>query len=335
VIVDAHMHAIPPAVVELVRSGDFPIGMAIELDDAGAPWMVHAEGYRYPLAPEFHDVEAMLTALSARGADAGVVSPAPPLFGYDLGPADGLAVARTVNDSVAAMTQASGGRLAGLATLPLQSPGDAAAELERATGELGLIGAEVGTHRGDRWLDHPEMEPLLAAAERTEAVLFVHPYYTGAKPGLEDYYLTNLVGNPLDTGLCAARLILSGTLDRFPELRIVLAHGGGYMPYQIGRLEHGNAVRRELGICQEPPTSYLRRFAYDTITHASAPLRFLIDLVGSDRVLYGTDEPFDMGSGSFEEQTAGAGLQGGEAEQIGARTAEEYMRLGAALGAPS
>jgi aminocarboxymuconate-semialdehyde decarboxylase len=322
--VDSHMHVFPERVVEMIRSGEFPARVTIETID-GAPWVVHAEGYRYPLEPEFHDVDALTAALPARGADAAIVSPAPPLFGYHLPQADQVEAAQAVNDGVAATVSAGGGRVAGLGTIPLGSPEDAAAELERCVGELGLIGAEVGTHAGDRWLDHPELAPVLATAERLGAVLFVHPYYTGPKPGLEDMYLTNLVGNPLDTGLCASRLILSGTLDRHPELRLLLAHGGGYMPYQAGRLTHGNAVRPELGRCELPPTEYLRRFAYDTIVFSPQALRFLVDVVGSDRVAYGSDEPFDMRGAAAGAQLRRAGLSREERDDLVAGTAAAYM----------
>jgi aminocarboxymuconate-semialdehyde decarboxylase len=324
ITVDSHMHVFPERVVEMIRAGEFPARITIETID-GAPWVVHAEGYRYPLEPEFHDADALVAALPGRGADAAIVSPAPPLFGYHLPQPDQIEAAQAVNDGVAVTVSLGGGRIAGLGTIPLGSPEDAAAELERCVEELGLIGAEVGTHAGDRWLDHPELAPVLETAERLGAVLFVHPYYTGPKPGLEDMYLTNLVGNPLDTGLCASRLMLSGALDRHPELRVLLAHGGGYMPYQAGRLTHGNSVRPELGRCELPPTDYLRRFAYDTIVFSPQALRFLVDLVGSDRVAYGSDEPFDMRGAAAGAQLRRAGLSREERGDLVAGTAAAFL----------
>jgi aminocarboxymuconate-semialdehyde decarboxylase len=331
--IDAHMHVFPEAVLELVRAGEFPGGLTIAAVD-GTPRVVHPEGYSYPLADEFHDADALLAALPARGAQAGIVSPAPPLFGYHLPESDQIAAARAINDGVAATVGAAPGRLAGLATLPLGSPDAAAAELERAVSELGLVGAEVGPYAGTRWLDDPELEPALAAAERLGVALFVHPYYTGPKPGLEDMYLTNLVGNPLDTGLCAARLILSGALDRHPHLRVLLAHGGGYLPYQAGRLDHGNAVRPELGRCERPPTEYLRRFAYDTIVFSGDALRFLVGLVGSDRVVYGSDEPFDMRGGAAD-QIDRAGLSSTERADLMGGSAAAFLGFEPVVEAPA
>jgi len=314
--VDAHMHVIPSDVLELIRQGRHPAGITLEANDGDLPTVVHQEGYRYPLEPAFHDEVALLDALHGRGARAAIVSPAPPLFGYDLERSVSIASARLTNDGVAAVTARHQGEIAGFGTLPLGSPADAVAELTRAVSELGLLGAQIGPIAAGRWLDDPALLPVLERAQDLGAVLFVHPYYTGPKPGLEDYYLTNLVGNPLDTALCAARLVLSGTLDQVPDLQFMLAHGGGYLPYQAGRLAHGNKVRPELGICAKVPTDYLSRFLYDTILFDPISLRFLIDRVGADRIVYGSDEPFDMSGGSITAQLDEAKLSAAEREAI-------------------
>lgn len=314
--IDAHVHVIPTAVLESIEAGSHPAGITLEPNAEGPPTVVHREGYRYPLELAFHDEAALLASLAERGADAAVVAPAPPLFGYDLEPAISQASARLTNDGVAAIAASHPGQIAGFGTLPLAQPEAAVEELGRIVSELGLVGAQVGPVVGDRWLDDPAFLPVLEQAAELGTLLFVHPYYTGPKPGLEEYYLTNLAGNPLDTALCASRLILSGTLDRVPELKVMLAHGGGYLPYQAGRLAHGNAVRPELGLCARLPTDYLTRFFYDTIVFDPAALRFLIDKVGADHVLYGSDEPFDMSGGSFEQQLAGVELDPAERAAI-------------------
>ena len=149
---------------------------------------------------------------------------------------------------------------------------------------------------------------MLAAAADLGVPLLLHPYYVGTSPGLVDFYLTNLIGNPLATTVCAARLIFSGTLDELGALRLVLTHGGGYLPYQIGRLDHGHRVRPEAKGCARPPSAYLPAFWFDTVTHAPGPLRFLADSVGTDHVVYGTDFPFDMAAGPLADQLAGTGL---------------------------
>jgi aminocarboxymuconate-semialdehyde decarboxylase len=184
-----------------------------------------------------------------------------------------------------------------LATLPIQAPEAAAVELERAVSDLGFVGAQIGTNFEDgRPLDVVDLEPVYAAADRLGVPLMLHPYYLGAKPRLEDYYLTNSIGQPLDTCIAAARLMYSGVFDRFTNLKIVLVHGGGYMPYQLGRLDRAFEVRDEPKVrTDRKPSSYLHRFWMDTVTHSDAALSFLVSLIGTERIVLGTDLPFDMG----------------------------------------
>ena len=232
-----------------------------------------------------------------------------------------------MNDDLAAFADGSAGRITAVATLPLQNPAAAAIELRRAVTELGMAGAEIGPHADGTPLDDPALRPVLATAADLGVPLIVHPYYVAPSPGLEDFYLTNLIGNPLATTVCAARLIFSGVLDELTALRIVLMHGGGYLPYQIGRLDHGYRVRPEAHGSAHPPSAYLDRFWFDTVTHAPAPLCFLTGLVGADHVVYGTDFPFDMAAGPLADQTAGAGLSDADLELIAGRNAVALFGL--------
>ncbi|MBF8185776.1 amidohydrolase family protein [Nonomuraea sp. K274] len=296
--IDVHAHVFPPALVTAARAGDAPDGIRTEHVD-GQEWVVHRQGYRYPLAAAFHDVEARLGDMDAMGIDLAVLSPAPTLFLYWT--EEGVDAARVVNDAVATMVAQAPDRFAGLGTLPLRDPAAAVAELRRCAA-LGLRGAQIGPHVEGTPLDDAALRPVLAAAEELRLPLTIHPYYVGSTPGLDDFYLTNLQGNPWQTAVCASRLILSGALDALPGLDLVLVHGGGHLPYQIGRLDHGRRVRPETRGCREAPSAYLRRFHYDTLTHSGAATGWLIDLVGADRVLYGTDMPFDMGGGPLDSQ---------------------------------
>ena len=138
------------------------------------------------------------------------------------------------------------------------------------SGDLGMRGAQIGPHVEGVPLDDESLRPVLRAAEELGVPLMLHPYYVGSSPGLDDFYLTNLQGNPWQTALSASRLILSGTLDALPGLDLVLVHGGGHLPYQIGRLDHGYRVRPEASSLPHTPSDYLRRFHYDTLTHSPA-----------------------------------------------------------------
>jgi aminocarboxymuconate-semialdehyde decarboxylase len=319
-IVDVHTHFAPASVLAAARRGQGFDGMTAELD-GGQEWLVHRQGFRWPVPRVFYDVTARLAAMDQRGIGHAVLSPAPQLFMYWADATEAAAFAREVNNELAAFAAGSGGRITAVATLPMQDPAAAVAELRRAVTGLGMRGAEIGPDVGGTPLDDPGPRAVLAAAADLGVPLILHPYYVGARPGLADFYLTNLIGNPLATTVGAARLIFSGTLDELGTLRLVLTHGGGYLPYQIGRLDHGHRVRPESRGCAQAPSAYLSRLWFDTVTHAPGPLRFLADTVGAGQVVYGTDYPFDMAAGPLADQLAGTGLAPADAELIAGRNA--------------
>lgn len=216
------------------------------------------------------------------GTDVAVVSLLPTMLLYWLDGGEAVDFARRVNDEIAAAVAQAPDRLVGSAHLLMQDPDAAAKEAARARHELGLGGCQVGPMIGDTTLDDPAYEALLAQLSADGTPLTLHPYFVGAghRAGLDRYYLTNLVGHPYQTCVGATRLIMSGSFDRHQRLEVVLVHA----------------------------SSYLRRFTYDTLAHSAPSLGFLIDLVGADRVAYGTDFPMDMGGGSVTEQLAGVDL---------------------------
>lgn len=292
-VVDAHTHFIPPFFME-EASGRGPWGVQVEARN-GLAWAEHDAGYGYPIQETFFNPKAKLTDMDHRGIDRSILSLTPTLFFYWIAPADAAAFARRANEALAEMCRSSDARLYGLATLPMQEPVKAAAELRRAVQELGLRGAEIGTSVESVPLDDDSYTPVWEAADELDVPVMLHPYYVGPKAGFEDYYLTNTFVNPLDTALAAARLIHSGVLDRFPRLRFFLVHAGGFLPYQIGRFDHGWSVRDEpKRFLDKRPSELLGRFYFDTITHHDGALSWLVDLVGADHVLLGTDLPFDM-----------------------------------------
>jgi len=286
--VDVHTHFLPRFFVDEAASGGV---FGVRENDG---FLVHPQGFRYPAAEEFLSVGAKLAEMDRLGIDISVLSGAPTLFFYDAPPDEAVAFTRRCNDALAEHV-AEESRLYAIAGLPLQDPEAAAAELERAVSELDMIGAHIGTNCQATPIDAPELDPVLLTAERLGVPLVLHPYYVGPKPGLEDFYLVNSMGNPLDTSVAAVRLIHSGALDRHPDLRVALVHAGGFLPFQLGRFDRAFAVRREpRAHIDHPPSSYLNRFWMDSITHADRALAFLRDLIGDDRLVLGTDLPFDM-----------------------------------------
>lgn len=324
-VVDIHAHVIPPGLVSAMRAGSAPDDIRLD-QDGPQPQVVHRQGYRYPLLDAFHDVRARLAAMDAAGIDLAVLSSPPTLVLYWTDAGTAVAAARVINDEIAAMVAQAPDRFAGVATLPLQDPVAAAAELRRGVRELGLRGTQVGPHVEGIPLDDASLRPVLETTVELGVPLIIHPYYVGSAPGLDDFYLTNLQGNPWQTALCASRLILSGTLDELPTLDVALVHGGGHLPYQIGRLDHGHRVRPEARTPALPPSSYLRRFHYDTLTHRPESTAWLIEQVGADRVLYGSDMPFDMAGGPLREQF-GHGVPDDVLTAVGHRNAERLFGL--------
>lgn len=306
--IDIHTHFMPPFFLDEARRGRAIDNVAIQRRN-GQEWVIHPQGYQYPLVAEFWDLEAKLAHMNDLGIDVSVLSISPTLLFHwlETGPAEEFC--QRTNEALAGFVAEAGGRLYGMAVVPLQNPEAAAQELRRAVVDLGLRGVQIGTTMENVPLDDPRFEPFFATAAELNVPVMLHPYYVGTRAEFADFYMTNLTGNPLETCLAASRLILSGCLDRHPNLTVILVHAGGFMPYQVGRLDHGFRVRTETRAkIDSPPSSYLRRFYFDTITHAAVPLKFLTELVGSDRVLLGTDIPFDMADLRFQEYQATAEL---------------------------
>ena len=320
--IDVHSHVIPSRIVERIAHAPREFAARIE-GDAHARKVIHEQGYVYPLFAEFHDPEAKLESMDRKGIDISVISPAPPMFYYwaDLDLA--VKAACLVNDGIADMVAHDPRRLRGMATIPLQHPDAAIAEMERVVREYGFKAIEIGTSVEGAQLAEPRFRAILRRAQELRLFVFAHPYYVGAKTGLECYYLTNLIGNPLDTTIMLANLMFSGALDELRDLRICLAHGGGFAPYQIGRLVHGHTVRAETRAHSTvSPKDLLRRLYFDSLVFDAQALRYLLDLVGADHVCIGTDSPFDMA----DEQPARTiesvpGLTDDEREQVCCGTA--------------
>lgn len=295
--IDLHAHLFPRCLWRAIEERGEWHGIRYE-SAAGGPGRLVVRGRPMgDLGPKMRFTpEERLRHMDAIGTDVHVVSGSPGLFGYDLETDQAAAAARELNDEIAGMARSSPQRFAGLANLPLPDVKASVAELERAVGSLGLKGAMVDTQvRGRNW-DEPEWEPLFAAAEQLGALLFFHPARALVEQRINRYHLANTIGNPLEDTLTGAALIFGGVLERHPNLKAAIAHGGGGICYGIGRMDRGWEVRPEARVhIQQPPSRYLRRLYYDCITWSEAALRFLIDTVGADRVVLGSDFPYDMG----------------------------------------
>jgi aminocarboxymuconate-semialdehyde decarboxylase len=249
-----------------------------------------------------------------------------PLLYYDAEPDEGLARARIQNGALAALVRAQPERVAALGALPLQNPELTAAELQALMMGGVLKGVEVAASVRGVFLGDDRFEPFWEAAEMTGALVFVHPTTRGFdSPAFQEYYLWNTVANPLETATAAAHMVMAGVMERHPELRVLLAHGGGALLAVRGRMRHAHGFQPQARArLKESPEDSMSRFYFDTLTHDEALLRALIDYAGPEHVLLGSDYPFDMGDQRHVDTVRGLGLAteveaailGGNAERL-------------------
>jgi aminocarboxymuconate-semialdehyde decarboxylase len=289
--IDVHNHVIPRSALDLF--GRDP-GYGVRIEEGRWRGGVHVD---FELRESFLDPDEKLCELDRNGIDEAIVSAAPPLFYYHVDEELGDAMGLAVNAGLAEFAAAGRNRLRWLAVVPLQNP-DRAAEVLAEAAAAGAVGVEIGTSVAGQPLDEPPFDAFWSAAERLQVPVLVHPAYNAPHPRFDRFYLDNVIGNMLETTIAAERLICAGVLDRHEGLRLLLVHSGGYFPYQAGRLRHARGVRPELADAPDDPWRYLDRLWFDTITHDAAALRYLVERVGADRVVFGTDLPFDMAPAS-------------------------------------
>lgn len=297
--VDVHAHVVPEELLVALRQGDGVHGVRIVRTAQGSEQVDLDGRFRTrPVPSAIVDLAPRLQAMDAAGLKRQAVSGWMDLSAYEMDAAQADGFLRLQNDCIANMVTDNPARFVGLCSVPLQDGERAAAELERCMARSEFKGVEIGTNVAGWNLDQRSFEPFWAAAEASGAFIFIHPFNTLdlVTPRLRSYYLSNLIGNPLDTAIAAASILFGGVLERHPDLKICLAHGGGHLPYQVGRLEHGFNVRPEgKARTKRPPYDFFKLFYFDTLTHSPASLEFLVKLVGADHVLLGSDYPFDMG----------------------------------------
>lgn len=325
VVVDVHSHFFPDRFLTMLDREGARHGRAVETVGAERiVWSSPRQSSR--IGPVFWDVAERLAALDRWGISVQALSLSPPML-YWAPAALGRDLAAAFNEEVAAISQAHPAQLIAFATLPLQDVEAAVAEAGRAA-RAGCRALYVGTNVNGRYLDDPSFAPLWECAVRLGLPVFTHPLNNVGEERMSEWHLGNSVGNPTETALAAARLILAGVLDRYPDLKVVLAHGAGSFPLIAARLDHTYAVRPEVrGVVPQPPSAYLRRVYADTITHGDRQLAFLIESAGPDRVLLGTDRPYDMADPEPLARLERLGLPEAEVQAIASRNAVRLLGL--------
>ena len=297
--IDIHTHIIPKEIPDF--KSQFGYGGFIRLEhlkDGKQADMKRDDGIFFRrIDRNCWDPIARIEDYTKFGVEKHVLSTIPVLFSYWAEPNDGLTVSRFLNDNIAETVQKFPDHFYGIGTLPMQSPDLAILELERLVTELGLSGIQIGSHVGDWNLNAPEVVAVLEACQELDACVLVHPWDMLGKERMPEYWLPWLVGMPAETCLAICSMIFGGVFEKLPNLRVAFAHGGGSFPATIGRIEHGFKVRPDLCAIDNNvnPRDYLGRFYIDTIVHDEHMLRYVIDLLGEDKVILGSDYPFPLG----------------------------------------
>jgi aminocarboxymuconate-semialdehyde decarboxylase len=298
-VIDLHAHILLKGAFDRVRNKYPRLVPTIELEP-GDKCAIIMQDPRFLPAKEsaprtIFDVEKRIADMRRMNIHVQALSVIPSLLYYTVEPDVGLALAKAQNDALANIVETYPDSFVGLANVPLQDARMAADELERAVLELGLKGTQIGSNINGLNLDDPSLEPFYAKAEHLNALIAVHPHNISARERLTQYALVNFIGIPLETTIAIASIIFGGVLERHPTLKFFFVHGGGYVPYQRGRWEHGFQRRDEpKKNISKPPSQYLRVLTFDTVTHYAPALKYLISTIGSDHVALGSDYPFDM-----------------------------------------
>jgi aminocarboxymuconate-semialdehyde decarboxylase len=293
--IDFHCHTVCHAADELVRATRAEAESALG-KHASAETQAIIRQNREVLDDRLTGAEARLADMEKAGVDIQVVSPTPRQFFYSAESELGLRLSQMINEDVASLVSCAPDRFVGLGTVPLQEPRLAVQELRRAVRELGLKGVEIGTHVGDRELDDPFLEPFYREAEELGAVLFMHPSGFSDGRRLSRFYLNNIIGNPLESTIALSHLILGGVLERHDSLKLCVAHGGGFLASYAGRTNHAWHARKDTSAgSPRPPGEYLKRVYFDTLLFDPRQLSHLVEMYGEDRLLMGSDYPYDMG----------------------------------------
>lgn len=291
--VDIHAHTLVPEITQLIQ-GHF--------DPAKDPFLRYGGESTALNRQLFGDLVPLLTkpadrlrVMDRQGVQYQAVAIAPPQYHYWADPDLGSEIAKVGNEAIAALVDAHPDRFVGLGTLPMQVPDRAVAELERVTGTYRFPGVSINPSAEGTDYDDPAYEPFWQKVEELDVLVVLHPNGFNQGERLTKYYMVNVVGNPLETTVALSHIVLGGVLERHPRLKLLAVHGGGYLPFYMDRMDHAYAHRNDVGSSlRRPPSTYLKEVYFDSIVFGDG-LDYLVDRVGADHILMGTDYPYDMG----------------------------------------
>ncbi|MGZ8154170.1 MAG: amidohydrolase family protein [Burkholderiales bacterium] len=293
-VIDTHAHWYPQDFVALLEREAGGNGAKVKRNAKGhAVFELPGISQKSVMKPPMIEPRLMIDSMNERRIDAYVLSLTNPMV-YWAPPEFSLKLSRTWNDASASTHREHPDRFIGTMMLPMQEPELALGEIERAAKLSGIRALYMATNVNGMNLDDKSLWPVYERCNALKLPIFLHPLYPCAQERLGSHFLRNLLGNPYEVGIAAASLVFGGVMDAFPDLTVMLPQAGGTFPWLVGRMDHGWEVREECRLISHPPSAYLQRFYYDTITHQPQIMRSLIDLVGAERVVLGSDYDQDM-----------------------------------------
>jgi aminocarboxymuconate-semialdehyde decarboxylase len=326
-VVDVHTHFVPrgwPDLAAECGAGEWP---HLRIDSEREAMIMVGETEFRRIGADCWDAGTRFADMDADGVAVQVVSPTPVFFSYDRPAKQAARVCEIFNDLALELTADSAGRLVPFCQVPLQDPDAACAELDRALAS-GHVGVEIGNHVGDRDLDDAGIVTFLQHAAARGVPVFVHPWDMPGGPRLDRWMARWLAGMPAETHLSLLAMVLGGVFDRVPpSLRICFAHGGGSFPFWLGRLENAWHKRPDVvpGSSTRPPSEYVGRFSVDTVVFAPPALRLLVDTLGVDNVMVGSDYPYPFGERPVGDVVRRTGLRADDARRLLSANAQQYL----------
>lgn len=295
-VIDIHCHRECGPATELLKAEQERVGRIPLQYGSDLTRKVNKAQLEY-LRPKMDILDVRIEDMDRMGIDVQAIAPAVYQYSYWSDVEFGSRISRVINDELAESTAKYGGRFSPLGTVPLQDTDAAIAELRYCVEELGMNGLEIGTHvDSTEEISSPRLDPFWAEVERLDALIVVHTNGHTHKERLQDHNFVNIIGHAFEATLAISHLIFNGVMERHPNLKIVVVHGGGYLPSYAGRIDHAWRAREDVREdVPKMPSEYLKRFFFDTMVFEPDQLKFLVDKYGADHVMLGTDYPYDMG----------------------------------------